>query len=163
MAHRLGGAALLLAALAAAGAGRAQTAATPKLEAVAETHLLMEGLAGPNFRGLERILTQQPSETQAWVFGRGQALILAETGNLLMLRPPKSAPAQPVWFQRAADLRMRATILAQALAKKDYPGSRAAFVEVANSCNRCHQAFRVPVEITPFAPAAKGNVQGVSR
>ena len=36
--------------------------------------------------------------------------------------------------------------------------SRAAFVNLANVCNRCHQAFRVAVEIVPFqeAPGAKG-------
>jgi hypothetical protein len=152
--NRLGGGALLLLALLlAGGAGWGQeTKLMPKLEAVAETHLLMEGLANPNFRGLERLLSEKPTETQAWVFGRGQALLLAETANLLMLRPPKSAQAQPVWFQRAAELRRQATGLAQVLAKRDYQGSRAAFVELANSCNRCHQAFRIQAEIVPFAP-----------
>ena len=33
-----------------------------------------------------------------------QALLLAETANLLMLRPPKNQ-GQPVWFERATDLR----------------------------------------------------------
>ena len=66
------------------------TRLTPKLEAVAETRLLMEGLAQANFRGLERLLAEKPGEVKTWTFARGQALLIAETGNLLMLRPPKA-------------------------------------------------------------------------
>src|SRR5215468_6277368 len=61
----------------------------PKLEPIAETKLLMEGLANANFRGLDRLLQKKPDEAQAWVFARGQALLIAETANLLMLRPPR--------------------------------------------------------------------------
>ena len=127
--------------------------APAKLLPVAETKLLMNGLAHPNFRGLEKHLTQRPDDEEAWTFARGQALLLAETGNLLMLRPPRSG-GKDSWFERAVDLRTKATALGQSVGKKDYAGSRAAFVQVANSCNRCHQTFRVDVEIEPFAQAA---------
>jgi cytochrome c556 len=126
------------------------TKVTPKLEAVAETKLLMEGLAHANFRGMERLLTDKPADAQTWTFARGQALLVAETANLLMLRPPKNQ-GQPVWFERAADLRKQATQLAMTLAQRDYPGSRAGLQQLAASCNRCHQTFRVEVEIVPFA------------
>jgi cytochrome c556 len=151
---RLTAAALLFLALALGLGAQTQVPVLPRLEPVAETHLIMEGLANPNFRGLERNLKEKPTDHQAWVFTRGQALLLAETANLLMLRPPKASQAQPVWFQRAVELRRNATDLAQALAKRDYAASRASLVEVANSCNRCHQSFRVAVEIVPFAPPA---------
>jgi hypothetical protein len=130
---------------------------TPKLEPVAETKLLMEGLAHANFRGLERLLQQPPDDPQKWTFGRGQALLIAETANLLMLRPPRNQ-GQPIWFERAMELRSNATTLARTIANRDHAGSRAGLVQVANSCNRCHQAFRVPIEIAPFvemAPAPK--------
>jgi hypothetical protein len=134
----------------------------PKLEPVAETRLLMEGMAHPNFRGVERILKEKPADASAWTFARGQALLVAETANLLMLRPPRNQ-GQPVWFERAADLRKAATALARTASAQDYPKARAAFVELANSCNRCHQAFRVAVEIVPFqepppSPAPKTGV-----
>src|SRR5258708_2326017 len=61
----------------------------PRLEPVAETRLLMEGLNQANFRGLERLLRQKPAEAEAWSFARGQALLIAETGNLLLIRPPR--------------------------------------------------------------------------
>jgi hypothetical protein len=123
---------------------------TPKLEPIAETKLLMEGLAHPNFRSLDRLLQTKPAEDQAWKFARGQALLLAETANLLMLRPPRNQ-GQTVWFERAMELRDVSTKLAHTLAKRDYDDSRGKFVAVANACNRCHQTFRIQVEIAPFA------------
>jgi hypothetical protein len=131
------------------GAPATNTKVMPKLEPVAETKLIMDGLAHTNFRGLERILTQEPADVQAWKFARGQALLLAETGNLLMLRPPKNQ-GQPLWFERAAELRKQATQLALTLSKRDYAGSRAGLQQLAGSCNRCHRTFQVDAEITPF-------------
>ena len=128
----------------------------PKLEPVAETKLLMEGLAYPNFRGLDKLLKQRPEGPEPWKFARGQALLIAETANLLMLRPPRSAQAQPVWFARAADLRDAARNVARSAGLQDYERSRANFVNLANACNRCHQTFRVPAEVVPFEePPAK--------
>src|SRR5437763_1387528 len=51
------------------------TSARPraKLEAVAETKLLMEGLLLPNFKGLERNLRQRPADDTAWTFARSSA------------------------------------------------------------------------------------------
>lgn len=126
----------------------------PKLEPYAETKLVMEGLAQANFRGLERNLSAKPNDNQAWIFARGQALLLAETGNLLMLRPPRNE-GEPVWFQRATDFRNWSVYLAQVLAQKDYERSRAALTGLANTCNRCHQTFRIPVQIKPFEDQPK--------
>jgi hypothetical protein len=121
----------------------------PKLTPIAETRLLMEGLAHANFRGLERILKQKPAGAQSWTFARGQALLIAETANLLMLRPPKNSGEIP-WMARAMDLRSAAAQLAQTIAKRDYEGSRQGLVNLAGLCNRCHQTFRVKVQIVAF-------------
>ena len=133
----------------------------PKLEPIAETRLLMEGLAHANFRGLERKLAARPTDDQAWTFARGQALLIAETANLLMLRPPKNQ-GEAVWFERAMELRTRAAALGQELAKKDFERSRAGLQQVANSCNRCHQSFRVQVDIVPFQQAEPPPLRKVS-
>ena len=122
----------------------------PKLEAVAETKLLMDALLHPNYKGLDRLLRQRPEDAASWTFARGQALLIGESGNLLMLRPPRTQ-GQAAWFERAAELRSKATSLAKTIAAKDFDGSRVGFVDLANTCNRCHQTFRVPVEIEPFA------------
>lgn len=123
--------------------------AAPKPEPVAETRLLMEGLAASNLRGLGKLLRDKPAEAEAWGFARGQALLIAETGNLLLLRPPRSG--QDTWAGHAADLRDAGGKLARAAAEKDYPKSRAGLAAVANVCNRCHNAFRVPNRVDPFA------------
>jgi hypothetical protein len=126
---------------------------TPKLEPVAETKLLMEGLAEPNARALGKLLTARPKDAEAWGFARGQALLLAETGNLLLLRPPRTRAGEEAWLTHAADLRESATHLARAAAGRDYLQARTALAGVGNACNRCHQAFRVGVRIDPFADA----------
>src|SRR5689334_4416462 len=112
---------------------------SPKLEPVAETRLLMEGLAHANFRGLERLLTKKPAEPEAWKFARGQALLIAETANLLMLRPPRNQ-GERIWLERATDLRAAAAQLARDLASQDYERSRDGLGTLANRCNRCHEA-----------------------
>jgi hypothetical protein len=120
------------------------------LKAVAETRLLMEGVAVANFRGLERLLKEKPNSTEAWTYARGQALLIAETGNLLLLRPPRTK-GRDTWQQRAMELRSSATDLARLVAARDLERSRAALQNVANVCNRCHQTFQVQVRLVPFS------------
>jgi hypothetical protein len=118
----------------------------PKLEPVAETKLLMEGLNQSNYRGLERLLKDRPGDAESWAFARGQALLIAETGNLLMLRPPKNR-GQDAWMAHAAELRTSATALARHAGARDYARSRSALKDLAVRCNRCHQTFRVSVRV----------------
>jgi hypothetical protein len=126
----------------------------PRLVPVAETKLVMEGVAHANYQGIERNLKQKPEDVETWKFVRGQALLVAESGNLLMIRPPKT-DGQNVWMQKASDMREAATTLAKHAAARDYERSKAALGDVANSCNRCHQTFRVQVLIGA-PPAEKG-------
>ena len=123
----------------------------PRLEPVAETKLLMEGMADPNTRALGKLLAAKPKDAEGWAFTRGQALLLGEMGNLLMMRPPKTKAGEEAWMAHAADLRESATALAKAAAAKDYLQARTSLAGVANSCNRCHQTFRVGVRVDPFA------------
>jgi hypothetical protein len=127
----------------------------PKLEPVAETKLLMEGLAQPNFRALEKLLKQQPADKEAWVFARGQSLLIAETANLLMIRPPRNT-GQDIWMDRATAMRDAASSLARNLAKTDLEAARTGLGDLANACTRCHKSFRVPVKIVPFAEPGEG-------
>ncbi|MBA4187015.1 MAG: hypothetical protein C0467_03255 [Planctomycetaceae bacterium] len=127
--------------------GKQPQAATP--EPIAETKLLMNGLAAANLRGLGKLLREKPTDAEAWAFARGQSLIIAETGNLLLMRPPRTA-GQELWLGHAADLRDSADKLARAVAAKDYPKARANLASLANVCNRCHQAFQVPNRVDPF-------------
>jgi hypothetical protein len=129
---------------------RNRPAAGPKPEPVAETKLLMEGLLQANVRGLEKNLQQPPTDQETWAFVRGQSLLIAETGNLLMLRPPR-IEGQDAWLNAAAELREKATTLARSAASRDADGCRRGLLNLANTCNRCHQTFRVNAQVTPFA------------
>jgi hypothetical protein len=126
----------------------------PKLQPVAETRLLMEGLAAANFKGLDRLLREKPADVETWAFVRGQALLIAETGNLLLVRPPKNE-GQDAWMDRASELREAATALARSAAARDHDKSQRGLVHLANVCNRCHQNFRVSVRVEPFADGAE--------
>jgi hypothetical protein len=121
----------------------------PKLTPVAETRLLMDGLAQANFRGLEKLLADKPEGAEAWTFARGQALLIAETGNLLLLRPPRRQ-GQKEWGDRAVRLRTAATRLARDLANRDLEKGRKGLVALSRVCNSCHQTFRVRTRIRPF-------------
>ena len=123
----------------------------PKLEPVAETKLLMEGLADPNTRSLGKLLAAKPKDADAWTFARGQALLLGEMGNLLLMRPPKNRASEDAWLTHAGELRDSATALARAAAAKEYVPARTALAGLANACNRCHQTFRVGLRVDPFA------------
>jgi hypothetical protein len=144
----LGGVALL--ALAAPAEPQVKTKFMPRLEPVAETRLLMQGISLPNFRALERHLRQKSADEDAWTLARGQALLIAENGNLLLVRPPRNA-GESVWQEQAAELRTVATRLARVIAERDLDRSRAGLTELAQVCNRCHQTFRVGVRMMPFA------------
>jgi hypothetical protein len=123
----------------------------PRFEALAETRLLMEGLAQPNYLSLDQFLKEKPADVETWKFARGQALIVAETGNLLLLRPPRNE-GRDTWFKRAMEMRQAAGNLARELGSRDHDRSRGAFTALTTSCNRCHQTFRVPVKVPPEAP-----------
>ncbi len=126
--------------------------ASPQMEPVAETLLLMQGINLPNFQGIEKLLKEKPQEPEAWKFLRGQALLIAENGNLLMLRPPHNA-GEAVWLERAAALRTNATKLANVIAERDYIRSRAGLIDLASACNDCHTSFRVAARVLPFSDA----------
>ncbi len=135
----------------------------PKFEAVAETSLLMEGLAQPNYRALEKHLQGRgPADADTWMFARGQALLIAETGNLLLLRPPRGE-GRDVWMRRAMDLRQSAGTLARQLGSRDLQHSRNAFADLTIKCNSCHQTFRVPKRIGPNAEPPTPDIKGGTR
>ncbi|MBY0231802.1 MAG: cytochrome c [Gemmataceae bacterium] len=155
---------LLMAALAGAmllaSGGTAQTVKSPapkfvpKFEVVAETKLLMEGLAHSNYRSLDKLLRTKAPDNETWAFARGQAILVAETGNLLLLRPPKGA-ARDTWMKLAMDMRAQATTLARAAAARDHAGSKQELARLGDACTRCHTTFRIPVRIAPQAETAR--------
>ena len=124
--------------------------APPQLEPIAEARLLMIGITKPNFDALGKLLKEKPADADAWTFARGQAILMAEAGNLLMMRPPKAKAAQDAWMNRSVELRTAAVKVAKAAGEKDFSTARTAMASLANACNRCHETFRVANRLTPF-------------
>ena len=127
-------------------------ATAPRLVPVAETRLIMEGINQPNFQGLEKLLQNKELDAEGWKFARGQALLIAESGNLLMMRPPRSS-GQEAWMKAGTELRDAASNFARTLATRDLQRSRAGLTQLANACNKCHQSFNIQTRISAFAPA----------
>lgn len=134
------------------------TTFVPRFEAIAETRLLMEGLAQANYRSVHRLLKNRPTDVETWTFARGQAILLAETGNLLLLRPPRNS-GRDTWMKLSMELRDRAAAVARAAGSRDHPRSRAALTLLTASCNRCHQTFRVPVTVAPEPDAPERDAE----
>jgi hypothetical protein len=154
------GAIAALAALLAGTPGAAQvrrpqptTPFTPKFEAVAETRLLMEGMTHANYKSVNKLLKNRPADVDTWTFARGQAILIAESGNLLLLRPPKN-DGRDTWMRLGMDMRDKATAVARGAAARDFAQCQAALQALTASCNRCHQTFRVPVKVSPEPPPA---------
>src|SRR5262245_11667122 len=120
----------------------------PKLTPIADNKLLMEGMTNANFLGLERILKSNEIDEESWAFARGQALLIAESGNLLMLRPPNN-PAQETWLRAAEEMRDSAGQLAKTAGSRDVERGRLALVELSHKCNACHESFRIKTRIKP--------------
>jgi hypothetical protein len=128
---------------------RAKMRSRPHPEPVAKVRLLMLGINLPNFQGIEQSLSQEPRGTDAWDIIQGQALLIAENGNLLMLRPPTGAK-EDAWLDRAAELRSAGARLARAAVDHDYARCRDDLTRLANVCNRCHKSFQVNANISAF-------------
>ena len=153
----------LLGALLLAAGGTAQVAKppakfVPKFAVVAETRLLMDGLAQSNFRSIGKQLKAKPADNDTWTFVRGQAILIAETGNLLLLRPPRNS-GRDTWMKLSMAMRDQAGSLARSAAARDYASSKAELSKLATACNRCHTTFKVPVRVAPEADATERDAE----
>lgn len=126
----------------------------PQLEPMAEVKLLMQGINLPNWHGLEEQLANAPQDAEAWRLIRGYSLLIAENGNLLMMRPPRRL-SEDRWLSAAERLRASARRLALAAERQDYSQCLTRLRDLAASCNQCHREARVSVEIAPFKNQAQ--------
>lgn len=117
--------------------------------AIARTSLLMDAINLPGFRWLDHTLRTRPTDDRTWRQIRDHAQLIAENGNLLLLRPPKGKRAG-TWLDRATALRLQAVDLSDAADKHHYADTRKALVALAGACTRCHKEFHVAVEVTAF-------------
>jgi len=130
-------------------------------EPVAKTLLLMRGINAPNMDGLASMLRRKPQTPEAWNLIGAQALLIAENGNLLLLRPPRKK-GHDNWLELAVRLRTKGKELAEDAEGQDYASCRTDLKELANTCNRCHRAFNVSLRVNPFTPRPLQNANKTS-
>ena len=137
--------------------GVAAKAAPPALEPkpVAAVGAIMRGINRPNFNWLEYLLQRPPRDADTWGRIEDEALVLAEAGNLLMMRPPRGGEAR-TWMGRADGLRNAGIALSQAAQARNFDRSRNNLIRLSDACNRCHTTFRVNAQITAFANQQPG-------
>lgn len=102
-------------------------------------HEFMEYVNQPNYRQLRQALAQEPKDEKAWESVTSSSLVLAESGNLLLFRPPnENADA---WKRHAVSVREQGSKLYQAAHKKDYSAAKQEFASLLQRCNSCHDEF----------------------
>ena len=105
----------------------------------ADVHEFMEYAFEPFFESLKDSLASEPKDRKAWKAVKANSLILAENGNLLMLRGPKEHSKK--WNELSAAMRDQGKHVYRGGKKRDYQSTRKAFVSFVAKCNACHEAF----------------------
>ena len=80
-----------------------------------------------------------PADRAAWKGVKSDALILAESANLLLHRRPADAAA--AWDDHAVAVRQQGSHLYQAAKKRDLDLARQQFAGLLKKCNQCHTQF----------------------
>ncbi len=139
----------ILAVLLIAGAAVAQEPTT--FHAVGNMSQLMIDIIYPTSDALFYVDRDPPKNQQEWNVLRGQALMLAESGNLLMMESRARDQENWIKYSRALiDLGATAFKAAQA---KDLDGIRALNDPLNDACVNCHYQYRPGYHRRP--PSAK--------
>ena len=104
-----------------------------------DMHEFMEYVFQPTYKRLKESMGAEPADTNAWKGIKSDALILAEGGNLLLVRNPKEDAA--TWGEFSAAVRESGGSLYQAAKKKDYKSARQHYEVMLKKCNACHDTF----------------------
>jgi len=94
----------------------------------------------PSSDALFYIETRTPKTESEWTVLEGQALMVAETANLLML--PGRARDQKQWMADSKLLLDAGAAALKAAKAKDVPGITAISDQLLESCTSCHKHYR---------------------
>jgi hypothetical protein len=126
---------------AAAATNGAETAAVAdEIEPVEDSmHEFMEYVFQPAYLRLKENLREEPRNNREWKPLKSDALILAESCNLLFGRKPEQDAAD--WVRHAVAARNDGAAVYKAAGERDFGATVAAFKTMLNSCNACHRQF----------------------
>ena len=102
-------------------------------------HEFMEYVFQPTYNRLKPLMASPPAANQGWRAIKSDALILAEGGNLLLLRKPPEG--QTAWGELSVAVRDAGGQLYRAARKRNFSECRRAYEQMLISCNSCHKRF----------------------
>jgi hypothetical protein len=115
-------------------------AETAKPEPVeSDMHEFMEYQFQPVYLRLKTSLAQAPADRAGWKGVKSDSLILAEGGNLLLLREPDADAAE--WDRYSVEVRQHGGEVYKAAKASDYANARKHYEAMLVSCNACHTRF----------------------
>jgi hypothetical protein len=106
---------------------------------VATTAEIMRGVVVPTSNAVFEAAGQAPQTDAAWAALRMQALILAESGNLLMVG--KRARDGREWMQRSAALRDAAEAIVKAVDARNAVRLAEMSDQTYDTCEQCHVSY----------------------
>lgn len=102
-------------------------------------HEFMEYVFQPTYKRLKITMATKPEGNAGWKAMKSDALILAESSNLLFPRTPEENAAD--WKKFSAESRSHGADLYQAARAKDFDKATGAYRLMLESCNACHRQF----------------------
>ena len=104
-----------------------------------DMHEFMEYVFQPTFKRLKPALAAAPADNQGWKAIKADSLILAEGGNLLLIRQSEDDAAD--WVKHSVQVRDFGSQLYRAAKAKDYTLARGHYESMVQNCNACHRQF----------------------
>ncbi len=118
----------------------AQKTATTGVRPIASVKQLHDAMITPASDAVFQAAGETPANAKGWDAARNQALVLAESGNLLMLG--SRARDNAGWMKMSRALVDAAAMAAAAAEKKDGKALAAAGDAITSTCESCHQPYR---------------------
>lgn len=104
-----------------------------------DMHEFMEYVFQPTYKRLKAEMASEPDGNAGWKAIKSDALILAEGGNLLLIRQPDEDRKD--WMRHSVEVRDLGGQLYRAAKSKDYTAARRHYEAMLTKCNACHQQF----------------------
>lgn len=104
-----------------------------------DMHEFMEYAFQPAYLRLQAAMAAEPKDNAGWKPIKAESLVLAEGGNLLLMRP--SAEDARDWNAYSIQVRQLGGELYAAARKKDFATARKRYEAMLLRCNACHDQF----------------------
>ena len=127
--------------------GLLTVAAQQPITSVASVRQLHDAMIKPSSDALFNVAIEAPGGDEAWIVVRSAAVILTESGNLLMLRPP--AKDRGLWMKRSRSLVDAGAMALKAADARDAEALNKASDRTVIVCESCHVIFRNQVRKVP--------------